>query len=216
MLVFTNESYVNQNHQSKFTYQNKDERTNGTNQKTGKGRHLVILHAITPDGPLCERDDTGYPVCDLLWKGDTLHPQKTDKLTCKTLWMASSSSGDYHHNMNSDMFMLWVKERLVPTFKKLYLNQKMVLITNNVPYHHKREIGLLGNKKKGEICDMMEKYDVEYINLPCDTMDCVNLDEEDDDGVQHRGEYLQIPFNPDEQRERGVVRVNQKLHQVKN
>jgi hypothetical protein len=73
-----------------------------TQQKvSSKGRRLIILHAITTDGPLCDKDDSGKPVDDLKWKGDTCHPTKRDdgKLTCETLWVAQSSSGDYHDNM---------------------------------------------------------------------------------------------------------------------
>ena len=72
------------------------------------GKRLIILHAITPDGPLVERDDTGYPIDDLQWSGDTPHPkQQQGKLTCETLWVSNSSTGDYHNNMNSEMFMKW-------------------------------------------------------------------------------------------------------------
>ena len=84
------------------------------------------MHAITSDGPLCELIEFGVPVTDLKWKGDTPHPtpREDGKLTYETLWLAQSSSGDYHDNMNSEMFMKWVEERLRPTFEKLYPNKK--------------------------------------------------------------------------------------------
>ena len=47
-----------------------------------------------------------------------------------------SSLGDYHKNMNADMFMLWLKRRLIPTFKVLYPGKKMILILDNAAYHH--------------------------------------------------------------------------------
>jgi hypothetical protein len=61
-------------------------------------------------------------VDDLKWKGDTCHPTPRDdgKLTCETLWVAQSSSGNYHDNMNSEIFMQWVTEKLIPTFGRLY------------------------------------------------------------------------------------------------
>ena len=92
------------------------------NRSASKGERLVILHAITPFGPLCERDERGIPVSDLKWNGDTPHPTKRNdnELTCELMWKASSSSGDYHDNMNSEMFMRWTTEKLVPTFEKLY------------------------------------------------------------------------------------------------
>jgi hypothetical protein len=42
------------------------------------------------------------------------------KVLPETLWLATSKAGDYHHdNMNSEMFMMWVKHSLIPTFEKL-------------------------------------------------------------------------------------------------
>jgi hypothetical protein len=34
-----------------------------------------MIHAITPFGPLCEREDNNKPVDDLEWRGDTCHPK---------------------------------------------------------------------------------------------------------------------------------------------
>ena len=40
-----------------------------------KGLRLIILHDIGKDGPLVEINlDTGRPIGDLKWKGDTCHP----------------------------------------------------------------------------------------------------------------------------------------------
>ena len=50
VFVFTDESYVNTNHGLKKSYMKKDDSKNsGVKVKTGKGRRLVILHAITLD-----------------------------------------------------------------------------------------------------------------------------------------------------------------------
>ena len=89
----------------------------------------MILHAITPFGPLCERDERGIPVSDLRWNGDTpLATKRIDnKLTCQSMWKATSSSGDYHDNMNSEMFMKWTSEKLVPTFEKLTRTKRWFL-----------------------------------------------------------------------------------------
>eukprot|EP00957_Ditylum_brightwellii_P063930 4850094-Ditylum_brightwellii.AAC.2 len=71
-----------------------------------------------------------------------------DKLTCETLWIANSHTGDYHDNMNSEMFMQWITSRLVPTFERLYPGKKMVPVLDNAPYHHKKEIGSLSSISK--------------------------------------------------------------------
>ena len=40
--------------------------------------------------------------------------------------------GDYHNNMDADMFMIWVKNRLVPAFQARYPGKKMILVLDNV------------------------------------------------------------------------------------
>lgn len=68
---------------------------------------LIILHAISDQGPLCGRFE-GIPVDDLGWKGDTPHPGIGDdgKGTCKMLWLvANSKAGNYHDNITSDISM---------------------------------------------------------------------------------------------------------------
>lgn len=191
VLVFQDESYVNEKHQKKYSYQSEEEVKNGLDWSRGKGKRLVILHAITHDGPLCDRDEDGYPIDDLSWTGDTPHPKKRSdgKLTCETLWLATSSAGNYHDNMNSEIFMQWVSDQLVPTFKKHYPDHKMVLITDNAPYHHKREVGSLGNKTKKQVVEMMTKYNVQHMDLPTSTLQRANLDDEED-GVDHRGDTV--------------------------
>jgi hypothetical protein len=93
IFVYTDESYIHAGHGVANSYCNEHSEVIGSNSK---GRRLVILHAITENGPLAELDEQGVPVDDLDWNGDTPHPvERPDgKLTCETLWMASSSKGD--------------------------------------------------------------------------------------------------------------------------
>eukprot|EP00957_Ditylum_brightwellii_P196958 15005601-Ditylum_brightwellii.AAC.1 len=92
------------------------------NKGSRKGPRLIILHAITKDIPLCLRDNNGLPVDNLMWNGQTPHLQDDDleNPTAELLWLATSSSRDYHNNMNSDNFYQWVKNCLVPAFEKQY------------------------------------------------------------------------------------------------
>eukprot|EP00957_Ditylum_brightwellii_P178341 13582720-Ditylum_brightwellii.AAC.1 len=62
---------------------------------------------MTKYGPLCLYEDDGQPIDDLTWNSDTPHPpDKTDtpqpdgKTMAECLWLSSSSTGDYHENMN--------------------------------------------------------------------------------------------------------------------
>ena len=86
------------------------------------------MHTITKYGPLCDRDEYGRHVDEFKWNRDTPRPlTPTAKIdpeanifrTCETLWVSDSLSGDYYDNMNSIMFMQWVKNHLLPTFKNI-------------------------------------------------------------------------------------------------
>ena len=66
------------------------------------------------DGLLIELDQDGRPILDLWWTGDTPHPQDAsdpwrEKTTCELLWVAQSHTGNYHDNMDADLFTPWVE-----------------------------------------------------------------------------------------------------------
>jgi len=54
---------------------------------------------------------------------------------------------DYHDNMDSHMFIAWVTDRLLPSFRKMYWTgthkPKMILVLDNAPYHHKGKEGCI-------------------------------------------------------------------------
>jgi transposase len=200
--VFTEESYMHQSHAMDHTYLPKDDKA--IERKTGKGRRLIILHAITTDGPLCATKENGKPIDDLLWKADTCHPtpRANRKLSCETLWIAQSHTGDYHDNINSDMFMLWVEEKLVPVFEQQYLGKIMVLVADNAPYHHKRVIGSLASVSKKKIVEMMIEQGIEYINLPLTDKRMKLVGDEEED----RGDCIWNGFDWEEQNKRAGAR----------
>jgi hypothetical protein len=148
--VFTDESYVNRSHAGKYSWLKED---STVNRSSSRGEWLIILHAISPFGPFCEKDDNNYPISDLVWKRDTPHSttRADGLLTCETLWKSQSSTGDYHDNMNSKMFMKWVEEKLCPTWGKLFPTRRTVLVCDNEAYYHKREIGSLGAMNKSDL-----------------------------------------------------------------
>ena len=164
MLVYTDESYLHQNHAPGKSWISMNKDGDVIDRGTSRGRRLVMLHAITRDGPLVTNDAAGNPIETLQWKAkatdkketDTPHPidgEDGKALTAELLWVAQSHSGDYHDNvrmlmhinsasctipdsfslqMNSDMYLRWVKNRLLPTFEKLYPGKQMILIQDNV------------------------------------------------------------------------------------
>ena len=117
VFVFTDETYIHKTHAGKFSYFRSNEDST-INRSSSKGERLIILHAITDTEPLCEREENGFPISDLRWNGDTPHSEnrRDGKFTCELMWKSASSSGDYHDNMNSEMFMKWTKDKLVPCF----------------------------------------------------------------------------------------------------
>jgi len=165
VFVFTDESFIHQNHASQFSFLSE---AHNIERSSSKGRRLIILHAISADGPMCERDQFGVPIDDLVWNGDTPHPEPSPdgKVTAECLWMAQSHTGDYHDNMNGEMFDKWIRDRLVPTFEKLYPGKEMVLIADNAPYHHKRRIESLANYKKAQLVELCKEHDVAHLDIP--------------------------------------------------
>lgn len=94
-------------------------------------------------------EETGYPIDDFEWSKDTSRPKMREdgKVTAELLWVTQCHSGDYHANMNIEMFIKWGQEKLVPTFEQIYTGEKMVLVTDNAPYYHTQEIGSLATLK---------------------------------------------------------------------
>ena len=119
------------------------------------------------------------------------------------LWVAQSHSGDYHDNMNIEMFMKWVTEKLVPAFERNYPGKEIVLVADNAPYHHSREIDSLASLTKKKLVEMMQKHEVEYINLTLSSQERRDLmdmeDDEDHPDVQDRGDCVRIGFKADDE-----------------
>jgi len=87
-------------------------------QAGGKGTRIIILNAISKDGMLCERGPSGK----YLHKDQVYEPSRDSAITnAAWLWRAGKKGiPDYHDNMDSDGFMWWVKNRLVPAYRAVY------------------------------------------------------------------------------------------------
>ena len=95
-----------------------------------KGPRLILLHAITKDGFLCQDDlrDTR--------RGLKATAKYADYESAEWVFQSDARVKDYHKNMDNDMFMNWVEHILTPSFKAKYPGKKMILIIDNAPYHH--------------------------------------------------------------------------------
>lgn len=113
VVVFVDESYIHDTRCCRRSFAPK----NDTNfdEKIGKGRRLIIIHAITKFGPLIDRVNN-IPVEHLKWgekrPSDSCISEmiKEKKTNYKNLWILSSSRGDFHNMMNSNMFIEFIEK----------------------------------------------------------------------------------------------------------
>jgi len=101
--VYLDESYVNKNHSNDFVWYFDDDGP-WIQKPTGKGECLIIINAITKDG----------------WVPGA-------KLTFKS----TKKTGDYHGQMNQELFTKWFKEKLLPNISK-----NSLIIMDNASYHN--------------------------------------------------------------------------------
>ncbi|MCP4392717.1 MAG: hypothetical protein GY804_00325 [Alphaproteobacteria bacterium] len=101
--VYLDESYINKNHSNDFVWYYDDDGP-WVQKPTGKGERLIIMNAITKDG----------------WVPGA---RVTFKSTRKT--------GDYHGQMNQEMFTKWFREKLLPN-----IPADSLIIMDNASYHN--------------------------------------------------------------------------------
>jgi transposase len=106
VIAYLDETYVNQQHHRHYTWVPK--RVRKLPGKSGRGNRAIILHSMTSHGVI--------PGCELVFA-------------------AHKKTGDYHGNMNADLFEKYIKECLIPAFKKQFPNKKCILVMDNAPYH---------------------------------------------------------------------------------
>jgi transposase len=101
--VYLDESSVNKNHSNDFIWY-WDEDGPWVQKPTGKGERLIIMHAMTKTGWI--------PAAKLVFK-------------------STRKTGDYHGQMNHELFSKWFSEQLLPNIAK-----DSLIIMDNAPYHN--------------------------------------------------------------------------------
>ncbi len=101
--VYLDESYVNKNHSNDFIWYYGEDGP-WVQKPTGKGERLIIINAITKSGWI--------PGSKLVFK-------------------STRKTGDYHGQMNWELFKKWFTEMLLPNIPKHSL-----IIMDNAPYHN--------------------------------------------------------------------------------
>jgi len=95
--------------------------------ESANGKRLIIIHAMSQDGMLDVEDAVG---------SNFLHEQTP---TAQFVFEAASyDDSDYHNSIDGEAFTLWVKNRLIPTFQRLYPSKKMIIVMDNASYHKPR------------------------------------------------------------------------------
>jgi len=77
---------------------------------------------------------------------------------------------------------------------------KIVLVSDNAAYHHKRTIGSLASLTKKKLIEMMVKHDVEYIDLPITDSRLEHANDENE-AIEDRGDCIRIAFDPEEEQQ---------------
>jgi transposase len=101
--VYLDESYVNKNHSKDFIWYSGEDGP-WTQKPTGKGERLIIINAITRSG--------WVPGAKLVFK-------------------STRKTGDYHGQMNSDLFQKWFVEMLLEN-----IPPNSLIIMDNASYHN--------------------------------------------------------------------------------
>ncbi|XP_046685095.1 uncharacterized protein LOC124370838 [Homalodisca vitripennis] len=75
-----------------------------------------------------------------------------------TMWKASSHSGDYHDNVNTESMMKWMREKLLPN-----IPPRSVIVVDNAPYHNVQKDKAPTSKSKKQLMkDWLSKHQIPF------------------------------------------------------
>jgi hypothetical protein len=128
VICYTDESYVNIRHRIQYTwYSIYSLQTNEVGVQTGKGEREIIIHAITKHGLIGGDCSDHNDLSKTLPRGQE---------SCQHFFAGGYVEGDYHQNMDDDMYVNWMRNRFIPAFRAKFPNQKCILVLDNAGYHH--------------------------------------------------------------------------------
>ena len=131
VLVYQDETYCHQHHMPVKAWQEDEDKEGAVScdRVRSRGQMFIIVHSMTKDGLLFKRNRKGERPEPDEWQGGKV-------LTTEMIFQSKKAKGDYHENMDGTMFLKWINNRLIPTFKAIYGDKKLVLVLDNAPYHH--------------------------------------------------------------------------------
>ena len=102
--VYLDESYINKNHSNDLIWYASEDGP-WVQKPTGKGERLIIINAITKSG----------------WVPNA-----------KLVFKSTKKTGDYHGQMNNELFEKWFEEMLIPNIPK-----NSIIVMDNASYHNR-------------------------------------------------------------------------------
>jgi len=137
--VYLDESYVNKNHSNDFTWYSEEDGP-WVQKPSGKGERLIIMNAMTNNG----------------WV-----PQ------AKLVFKSTKKTGDYHGQMNADVFKKWFLNTLLPN-----LSKPSIIVMDNATYHNT----LSAHSAPTPSCSKAKiRYWLEANDIPCRD-DCLKVE----------------------------------------
>ena len=158
VIVYMDESYVYSHHcTASFWHHVSNSSTSNDVRGDNKSKRLIIMHAMTKDGML---EVNGVEPSNILT--ELYH---SCALIFNEVCVDDITPADYHDTINGEKFIGWIQQRLLPTFKEVYGDKKMVLVLDNAKYHHHRGPDWFSpsNKKKGQLADFLRQRRVASI-----------------------------------------------------
>jgi len=133
-VVYLDETWVNQNHSRSHIWQN-EENTEGFKVPTGKGGRLIVCHAGSKSHGIIEG--------------------------AKMIFQSKSSNiGDYHSQMNAEVFRSWFIQMLQS------LEEACVIVMDNAVYHSMLVDNFpKSNARKSDIQEWLTKKNINYSSL---------------------------------------------------
>jgi len=138
------------NHSLGYTWWHPDDKYGSAcNIPSGKGERIVMLTAICKEYGIPSPIDADGNV--------------VDPLAALMLFKAQKSTGDYHSQMNSNVFCEWLQGQLFPALASR--NIKAILVLDNASYHCSAtdvSINPEAYTSKAKIIELFEQHGIEY------------------------------------------------------
>jgi hypothetical protein len=131
--------------------------------KQNRGKRCIFLHALTRTQLLVGSDTNGnllkhidYDICNNL---DISLPTSEFVMECKI------DDGDYHKQMNGELYDKWFLNRLIPSFEQIYPFHKAIFFIDQAPFHINRTNFPNVSSNKEVIIDYYKCHNIDSITI---------------------------------------------------